>query len=94
MKRVLSGLQPSGQLHIGNYAGAIQQFLQMQKDHEMYIFVASYHALTSSRSATDLRIATRQVVVDYLAFGLDPHYCHIYRQQDVPEVTELAWLLA
>lgn len=94
MKRVLSGLQPSGQLHLGNYAGAISQFLQMQKDHEMYIFVASYHALTSSRSADDLRAATRQVVVDYLAFGLDPQHCRIYRQQDVPEVTELAWLLS
>jgi len=94
MKRVLSGLQPSGQLHIGNYAGAIQQFLRMQRDHEMYIFVASYHALTSSKSASDLRLATRQVAVDYLAFGLDPSHCHLYRQQDVPEVTELAWLLA
>lgn len=60
----------------------------------MYIFVASYHALTSSRSADDLRAATRQVVVDYLAFGLDPQHCRIYRQQDVPEVTELAWLLS
>lgn len=94
MKRVLSGLQPSGQLHIGNYAGAIQQFLRMQQDHEMYIFVASYHALTTPRSAEELRLATRQVVVDYLAFGLDPAKCHIYRQQDVPEVTELAWILA
>ncbi len=94
MKRVLSGLQPSGQLHIGNYAGAIQQFLRMQRDHEMYIFVAAYHALTSAKNGDELRAATRQVAIDYLAFGLDPSHCHLYRQQDVPEVTELAWLLS
>lgn len=94
MKRVLSGVQPSGQLHLGNYAGAIRQFVEMQHDHEMFIFVASYHALTSLRDADALRHNTRQVVIDYLAFGLDPRKVHIYRQQDVPEVTELAWLLS
>jgi len=93
MKRVLSGVQPSGQLHLGNYAGAIRQFVEMQHDHEMFIFVASYHALTSLRDAEALRHHTRQVVIDYLAFGLDPRKVNIYRQQDVPEVTELAWLL-
>ncbi len=97
MKRVLSGIQPSGQLHIGNYAGAIKQFVDMQADHEMFVFVASYHALTSSRDAEELRKNTRQVVIDYLAFGLDPvahPHVNIYLQQDVPQVTELAWLLA
>jgi tryptophanyl-tRNA synthetase len=97
MKRVLSGLQPSGQLHIGNYAGAIRQFLDMQADHEMFVFVASYHALTSTRDPDQLRANTRQVVIDYLAFGLDPsahQNTHIYLQQDVPQVTELAWLLS
>ena len=94
MPRVLSGLQPSGQLHLGNYAGAIKQFLDLQQTHEMFVFVASYHALTSSRDPAALRAATRQVVVDYLAFGLDPQRVQIYRQQDVPEVTELAWLLS
>ncbi|MAE64182.1 MAG: tryptophan--tRNA ligase [Phycisphaeraceae bacterium] len=93
MKRVLSGIQPSGQLHLGNYAGAIRQFVEMQRDHEMYIFVASYHALTSSRDAEALRANIRQVVIDYLAFGLDPAHCSLYAQHDVPEVTELAWLL-
>ncbi len=93
MKRVLSGIQPSGQLHLGNYAGAIRQFIQMQDTHEMFIFVASYHALTSVQSADTLRTNIHQVVVDYLAFGLDPSRCHIYLQQDVPQVTELAWLL-
>jgi len=94
MKRVLSGIQPSGQLHIGNYAGAIRQFIEMQGDHEIYIFVASYHALTSMRDPRKLRDNIRQVVIDYLAFGLDPAKTHIYLQQDVPEVTELAWLLS
>ncbi len=93
MKRVLSGIQPSGQLHLGNYAGAIRQFVDMQHDHEMFIFVASYHALTSVRDPDELRRNIRQVVIDYIAFGLDPSKCHIYLQHDVPEVTELAWLL-
>ena len=97
MKRVLSGLQPSGQLHIGNYAGAIKQFVVMQADHEMFVFVASYHALTSTRDPDELRKNIRQVVTDYLAFGLDPAAhpnTHIYLQQDVPQVTELAWILS
>lgn len=94
MPRVLSGIQPSGQLHLGNYAGAIKQFLDLQQDHEQYIFVASYHALTSLRDGAALRANTRQVVIDYLAFGLDPTRTSIYVQHDVPEVTELAWLLS
>lgn len=94
MKRVLSGLQPSGQLHLGNFAGAIKQFVQLQDDHEMFVFVASYHALTSARDPEQLRQDIRQVVVDYLAFGLDPAKTNIYLQQDVPQVTEIAWLLS
>ncbi len=94
--RVLTGLQPSGQLHLGNYAGAIQQLLAMQEAHagNLYVFVASYHALTTIQDAQALAANTRQVVIDYLAFGLDPAKCHIYRQQDVPQVTELAWMLS
>ncbi len=94
MKRILSGIQPSGQLHLGNYAGAVRQFVDMQHSHEMFIFVASYHALTSVQNPRKLEEATRQVVIDYVAFGLDPDKCHIYLQQDVPQVTELAWLLS
>lgn len=94
MKRVLSGIQPSGQLHLANYAGAIQQFVAMQDDHEMFVFVASYHALTSSRDPEKLRNDTLQVVIDYLAFGLDPKKTNIYLQQDVPRVTELTWILS
>ncbi len=94
MTRVLSGLQPSGQLHLGNYAGAISQFLEAQKQNDMFVFVASYHAMTSQRDPAALRANINQVVVDYLAFGLDPKQCHIYLQQDVPAVTELAWILS
>jgi tryptophanyl-tRNA synthetase len=94
MKRILSGIQPTGQLHLGNYAGAIRQFLDLQATHEMFIFVASYHALTAVRDPAQLRADIRQVVVDYLAFGLDPARVNIYVQHDVPEVTELTWLLS
>ncbi len=95
MPRVLSGIQPTGKLHLGNYAGAIRQFLDLQASgNEVFVFVASYHALTSMRDATTLRENVRQVVVDYLAYGLDPERTSIYVQHDVPEVTELAWLLA
>lgn len=96
MKRVLSGIQPSGQLHLGNYAGAIKQFVDLQHDHEMFVFVASYHALTTTRDPDALRANIRQIVIDYLAFGLDADLPHvnIYLQQDVPAVCELAWLLS
>ena len=94
-RRILTGLQPSGQLHLGNYAGAIVPLLKLQDEHpgEVFVFVASYHAMTSVHDAAALRGNVRQVVVDYLAFGLDPEKVTIYRQQDVPQVTELAWLL-
>jgi tryptophanyl-tRNA synthetase len=94
MARVLSGIQPSGKLHLGNYAGAIRQFLDLQATNEMYVFVASYHALTSVRDPAALRDSIRQVVIDYLAYGLDPERTSIYVQHDVPEVTELCWLLS
>jgi len=94
MPRVLSGIQPSGKMHLGNYAGAIRQFLDLQQSGaEVFIFVASYHALTSTRDPVALRENIRQVVIDYLAYGLDPARTHIYVQHDVPEVCELTWLL-
>lgn len=94
MSRILSGVQPTGQLHLGNYAGAIRQFLDLQAEgHELYVFVASYHALTTVHDAAALKAAIRQVATDYLAFGLDPAKTRIYVQHDVPEVTELSWML-
>ena len=94
--RVLSGIQPSGQLHLGNFCGAVAQWVELQQTqtHESFIFVASYHALTTMRSADGLRTAIRQVAVDLLALGIDPQRTCLYAQHDVPEVTELQWLLA
>lgn len=91
---VLSGIQPSGNLHLGNYFGAVQQYLEfLNKGFRCYYFLANYHALTSLRDPARLLEMTRAVAADYLALGLDPERCTIYRQSDVPEVCELQWLL-
>jgi len=94
--RVLSGIQPSGQLHIGNYFGAMLQFVQLQEEHpgEAFYFIANYHALTTVNDAERLRAMTLDAALDYLAVGIDPARAVFFRQSDVPEVTELAWFLA
>jgi tryptophanyl-tRNA synthetase len=92
--RVLSGIQPSGRLHIGNYFGAIRQHLQMQAQHECYYFIADYHALTSNPTPQAVAEYTLGVTMDYLALGLDTEKTVFWRQSDVPEVTELTWLLS
>jgi tryptophanyl-tRNA synthetase len=92
--RVLSGIQPSGKLHIGNYFGAMRQHLALQADHECYYFIADYHALTSNPSPDDVAALTLDVVMDYVALGLDTSRTVFWRQSDVPEVTELTWLLS
>jgi len=92
--RVLSGIQPSGNLHLGNYFGAIQQYLELQNEHDCYFFVANYHAMTTVTDAAQLRRLTAECVRDYLALGLDPQKAAIFLQSDVPEVTELAWILS
>ncbi len=92
--RILSGVQPSGRLHLGNYFGAIKQHIAMQDAGDCYYFIANYHSLTSLKDADALRKNTFDVAVTYLALGLDPTRTVFYRQSDVPEVTELAWLLA
>jgi len=92
--RVLSGIQPSGRLHIGNYFGAMRQHLQLQAQHDGFYFIADYHALTSNPSPQDLTRHTVDVALDYLALGLDPAKTVFWRQSDVPEVTELTWLLS
>jgi tryptophanyl-tRNA synthetase len=91
--RVLSGIQPSGPLHIGNYLGAIRQYIALQHDNEAFYFVADFHALTSVRDAIRLRNYVFNVLVDLLALGLDPEKATLFVQSDVPETTELAWLL-
>lgn len=92
--RVLSGIQPSGKLHVGNYFGAMRQHLQFQAKHECFYFIADYHALTSNPSPDDVAVHTLDVVMDYIALGLDTGKTVFWRQSDVPEVTELTWLLS
>ncbi|MFC1765776.1 tryptophan--tRNA ligase [Planctomycetota bacterium] len=92
--RVLSGIQPSGRLHIGNYFGAMRQHLQLQAEHEGFYFIADYHALTSNPNPDDLAALSLDVALDYLALGLDPEKTVFWRQSDVPEVVELTWLLS
>jgi tryptophanyl-tRNA synthetase len=92
--RVLSGIQPSGALHIGNYFGAIRQYVALQHGNDAYYFVADYHALTSVRDAAKLRASVSDVFIDLLALGLDPEIATLFVQSDVPETTELAWLLS
>lgn len=92
--RILSGVQPSGKLHLGNYFGAIKQHIALQDQGEAFYFIADYHALTTTSDAAKLRENVRDVALDYLALGLDPKKATFYRQSDVPEVTELAWILA
>jgi tryptophanyl-tRNA synthetase len=91
--RVLSGIQPSGPLHIGNYFGAIRQYVALQHSNEAFYFVANYHALTSVRDASLMRRYVDDVFLDLLALGVDPEKATLFVQSDVPETTELAWLL-
>ncbi len=92
--KVLSGIQPSGKLHIGNYFGAMKQHLELQKENDSLYFIANYHALTSIRDKNKLASYTLDVALDYLALGLDPKKTIFFRQSDVPEVTELAWIFS
>ncbi len=91
--RILSGIQPSGKLHIGNYLGAIRQHLELQHKGEAFYFIADLHALTTVKNPELLRENVLDVALDYLALGLDPKKAAFYRQSDVHEVPELSWLL-
>ena len=92
--RILSGIQPSGKLHLGNYFGMMQPALELQTKGEAFYFIANYHALTTVSDADSMRRGTTDVALDFLACGLDPERTVFYRQSDVPEVTELMWLLS
>ncbi|GEM_PF-1960 len=92
-RRMLSGLQPSGTLHLGNYYGAMQQHIEGQSDNDGYFFIANYHAMTTVKDRGELARSTVDVALDYLALGLDPNRVALYRQSDLPEVAELAWIL-
>lgn len=92
--RILSGIQPSGVLHIGNYFGMMRPAIALQEEGETFYFIANYHALTSVHDPEAVRENSRRVAVDFLACGLDPDRGALFRQSDVPQVTELAWILS
>ncbi len=92
--RILSGIQPSGILHIGNYFGMMRPAIALQAEGEAFYFIADYHALTSLKDRAMLRENGRRVAIDFLACGLDPERAALFRQSDVPQVTELAWILS
>jgi tryptophanyl-tRNA synthetase len=94
MKRILSGIKPTGAPHLGNYFGMMKPAIEWQHQGEAFYFIADYHALTSVHDPRALRENTRAVALDFLACGLDPEKAVLFRQSDVPEHTELAWLLS
>ena len=93
-KRILSGVQPSGQLHIGNYFGMIERMIQFQNESDLFCFVANYHSMTSINDKVKLEENTRAAFIDLLALGIDPDQSTFWVQSNVPEVTELAWILS
>ena len=93
-KRILSGAQPSGQLHIGNYFGMIERMIQFQNESELFCFIANYHSMTSISDKVKLEENTREAFIDLLALGIDPNQSTFWVQSHVPEVTELAWILS
>ena len=92
--RVLTGIQASGKLHIGNYFGAMKPMVELQEEHELFTFIANYHSLTTSTDAEILRQNTVEAAVDYLAVGIDPDKTTFWVQSHVPEVLELYWILS
>lgn len=93
-KRILSGVQPTGKLHLGNYFGAIKQHIALQEQAECFYFIADYHSMTTITDPAVRREHVRDVALDYLALGLDPNKAVFFRQSDVPEVCELAWIFS
>ena len=91
--KILSGIQPTGRFHWGNYFGAIRQYIELQDNEQAFYFIADYHALTTVREPELLRGYVQDAALDLLALGLDPDKASLFRQSDVPEVTELTWLL-
>lgn len=93
MDIVVSGIRPTGNLHLGNYFGAMRNFVKMQEEHDCYFFIADYHSLTTHPTPADLHGNVKRILADYLASGLDPEKATLYLQSDVPQVTELYLLL-
>lgn len=94
MKRLVSGIQSSGSPHLGNYLGAMKNHVEMQESNDSYIFIADLHALTTVRDPEQMRKMTLEIAIDYLALGLDPKKTTFFRQSDIPEHPELAWILS
>ncbi|MDZ7315313.1 MAG: tryptophan--tRNA ligase [candidate division KSB1 bacterium] len=92
--RVLSGIQPSGALHLGNYFAMMKRMIEYQANHELFCFIVNYHALTTVQDAAVLRKNTFEACADFLALGIDPEKSYFYVQADIPEVTELTWILS
>lgn len=92
--KILTGLQPSGKLHVGNYFGGMKPAVELQGQGECFYFIADYHAMTSGRDGAALRDNVRELAIDFLACGLDPEKSVFFRQSAVPEVNELAWILS
>ena len=93
MEIVVSGIRPTGNLHLGNYMGAVQNFVKMQHDYTCYFFIADYHSLTTHPNPKDLHNTVKQVLAEYLACGIDPEKCAIYIQSDLPQIPELYMML-
>jgi tryptophanyl-tRNA synthetase len=94
MARILSGIQPSGTLHIGNYFAMMKRMIEFQKNNELFCFIVNYHAMTSLSDPNLLKENTIEAAIDFIALGLDPDKTRFWVQSDVPEVTELTWILA
>ncbi|MDB6080442.1 MAG: tryptophanyl-tRNA synthetase [Akkermansiaceae bacterium] len=92
--RILTGLQPTGKLHIGNYFGAMEPAVRLQEEGEGFYFIANYHAMTTVKNPAELRNWCRELAIDFLACGLDPERSVFFLQSAVPEVNELAWMLS
>lgn len=95
MKKILlSGVKPTGRPHIGNYFGAMKQFVDMQEEYDAHVFIADLHAITSMTDGAELKQSIIDLILDYLAIGLDPKKIVLFKQSDIPEVTELAWIFS
>lgn len=91
-KILVSGVKPTGRVHLGNYFGAMKQFIDLQNKYDCYIFIADYHALTTVQNRAELMQYSIDIALDYLAIGLDPKKITLFKQSDIPEVTELTWI--
>lgn len=94
LKRILSGVKPTGKAHIGNYLGAMRNHVNMQQDHENFIFIADLHSLTTVKNKAELQELIIDLALDYLALGLNPERAVFFRQSDIPEHAELTWVLS